>query len=118
MFKKIVSKAKRYVIKKLSEQNELEKNMKKVIVVTGRNESGDDYGPWVFDKRPSEKFMEAFLREYSPDEFLDDEDYENYEDEGPGDFGSCISLVYNECIILSHKDNPSAVIEILLGEDD
>jgi len=29
MFKKIVSKAKHYVIKKLSEKNELEENMKK-----------------------------------------------------------------------------------------
>jgi hypothetical protein len=95
----------------------LKENIKKVVVVTGRSESGDDYGPWVFDKRPSEKFMEAFLREYSPCEFLDDEDYENYEDEGPGDFGSTVYLTYNECIILNHKDNPSEVIE-MLSEDD
>ncbi len=76
---------------------------KKVVVVTGHSESGDDYGPWVFEQRPSEEFMEAFLREEAPGEFLDDEEYEVMEDEGPGDFGSFVSLKYSECVILSHE---------------
>jgi hypothetical protein len=69
----------------------MKNNEKKVVVVIGYSESGDDYGPWVFDERPSEEFMEAFLRKEAPGEF---------EEDGPGDFGSCVSLRYNECVIL------------------
>lgn len=61
-----------------------------VVVVTGHSESGDDYGPWVFTKRPSEEYMEAFLREYAPGE---------WDDDGPGDFGSYVYLSYHECSI-------------------
>lgn len=44
----------------------------KVWVVTGRSESGDDYGPWVYSSKPSEKFLKQMLKENFPDEFDDD----------------------------------------------
>ena len=63
-----------------------------VVVVTGHSESGDDYGPWVFTKKPSDEFMKAFLKEYAAGDFEDDED-------GPGDYGSYVHLRYHSCTI-------------------
>lgn len=64
-----------------------------VVVVTGHSESGDDYGPWVFDKKPSDEFMKAWLKEFAPGDFDEDEE------EGPGDYGSYVHLSYHNCTI-------------------
>lgn len=45
-------------------------------------ESGDHYGPFVFDEELTEDELEDFLREEFPDEWLDDN--------GPGFRGSYI----------------------------
>lgn len=68
------------------------KSVGEVCVVTGHSESGDDYGPWVFTKRPSEEYMKAFLKEYAAGDWDDDED-------GPGEFGSYVHLRYHTCSI-------------------
>lgn len=64
-----------------------------VCVVTGHSESGDDYGPWVFDQKPSDEFMKAFLEVYAPGE------YPPSEDDGPGIFGSELHLHFHACTI-------------------
>ncbi len=63
-----------------------------VVVVTGHSESGDDYGPWVFDRKPSDEFMKAFLKEYAAGEWEDDED-------GPGHYGSYVHLRFHSATI-------------------
>lgn len=63
-----------------------------VVVVTGHSESGDDYGPWVFDKKPDDEFMKAFLKEYAAGDWDDDED-------GPGHYGSYVHLRFSTCTI-------------------
>ena len=57
--------------------------MRSVWVVTGKSESGDDYGPWVFKTKPSQKRLKKLLREEAPGE---------WEEDGPGDFGSYVHL--------------------------
>ena len=59
----------------------------KVWVCTGRTESGDDIGPHVFNKKPNAKQREAFLRETYQGE---------WEDDGPGDYGSWIFSSWDE----------------------
>lgn len=66
--------------------------MGEVVVVTGHSESGDDYGPWVFNSRPSDEFMKAWLKEFAAGDFEDDED-------GPGDYGSYVHLKFHESSI-------------------
>lgn len=51
----------------------------KIWVLTASSESGDDYGPWLFDFKPTDRELEMFLREEAPGE---------WEDEGPGFKGS------------------------------
>ncbi len=57
--------------------------MKTAWCITGHSESGDDYGPWLFNKKPTDEQMEAILREDCPGE---------WDDEGPGAFGSYVHL--------------------------
>lgn len=64
-----------------------------VCVITGHSESGDDYGPWVFDKKPSDEFLKKILAEYAPGE------YPPNEDDGPGIFGSELHLHFHTCTI-------------------
>lgn len=59
----------------------------KVIVVTGKSESGDNYGPWVFDKKPSGRQLHLFLKENVSSEFPG----EGSED-GPGVYGSYLHI--------------------------
>ena len=59
----------------------------KIWSVTGESESGDDYGPFLFTKKPTEKQLELMLRADYDYEFPDPED-----GEGPGSFGSYIHL--------------------------
>lgn len=41
----------------------------KVWVVTGRTESGDAVGPYVWGYNPSKEEIENLLKEYWPDEY-------------------------------------------------
>jgi len=59
----------------------------KIWSVTGESESGDDYGPWLFNKKPTDKQLELMLRTDYDYEFPDAED-----GEGPGSYGSYIHL--------------------------
>lgn len=53
-----------------------------VWCVTGHSESGDDYGPWLFNKKPTQKQLKKLLKEDCPGEW----------DDGPGAFGSYVHL--------------------------
>lgn len=64
-----------------------------VCVITGHSESGDDYGPWVFDKKPDDEFLKKFLAEHAPGE------YPPSEDDGPGIFGTELHLRFLACTI-------------------
>jgi hypothetical protein len=57
-----------------------------VFVVTGHSESGDDYGPVVFTKEPSDAKLKELAHSWDGDE---DED-------GCGDFGSWVYLSVSE----------------------
>ncbi len=57
--------------------------MKYVWVVTVLNESGDNYAPWLFAKKPTQKILEAKVRSMG----VDGED-----SEGPGAFNSYLYL--------------------------
>lgn len=59
--------------------------MKKVYVYTGMSESGDVYGPWVFEKKPTPMKLSQILRNDCAGEFTEHAD-------GPGIFGSFIHL--------------------------
>lgn len=70
----------------------------KVWVITADSESGDDYGPYLFSKKPSKKDEEEIVK------LLD------YEDgNGPGDYGSFVYLKVDECLI-----DDSAIFPFLL----
>ncbi len=53
-----------------------------VYVVWGNSESGDNYGPFVFSKKPSKSTMKQIALDCDSTEELD----------GPGDFGSYVYL--------------------------
>lgn len=59
--------------------------MKSVWVIFMKSESGDNYGPYVFDKEPTDDQLKDFLKEHCPGDFDDDED-------GPGVFGSYLHI--------------------------
>ena len=65
----------------------MKKKVNTVHVITFKSESGDDYGPFVFNRMPSDKELEKFLRFYCEQEFDDDD--------GPGIFGSCLHMQMN-----------------------
>lgn len=54
-------------------------------VVTGRSESSDFYGPFIFKKKPTDAQLKKICE-------LDAGDWD-----GPGKFGSYIYLTLNEC---------------------
>ena len=66
---------------------------KVVTVITAKSESCDDYGPWVFETRPTDEQLEAFLREHAAGEFEENEDGEF---DGPGIFGSYLHVEIHE----------------------
>ncbi len=47
------------------------KNQNKIFVITAHSESGDDYGPYLVAKKPTEKQVWELFNEIVPDE-LDD----------------------------------------------
>jgi len=55
-----------------------------VWVISVKSESCDDYGSHVFDGKPTDDDLEKFLRELSPDDWLDGD--------GPGFRGSCLHV--------------------------
>jgi hypothetical protein len=61
-----------------------------VWVVTAKSESSDDYGPWVFAKKPTDEELKAFCEKECPGEFecCDGED----EMDGPGEWGSYLHI--------------------------
>lgn len=62
------------------------KNQNKVWVVTGHSESGDDYGPVVYVKKPDDKVLKALVGSWDADDW-----------DGPGDYGSYVHLEIEEC---------------------
>lgn len=62
----------------------------KVWVVSGHSESGDDYGPYVFSKKPSKKALRDLAYSWDGDEEGDN---------GPGDYGSYVHLSVSHCIV-------------------
>lgn len=58
----------------------------KVWVVTGHSESGDDYGPYVYNKKPGKKLLKSLVLDWDSTDELD----------GPGDYGSYVFLKVDE----------------------
>jgi hypothetical protein len=73
----------RHQIKKLEGKTMTEKKF--VYVVSAKSEGCDDYGPWVFAKKPSMKQLEKFLREKCEEDFTEEND-------GPGEWGSYLYI--------------------------
>lgn len=71
------------------------KSIMDVVVVTAHSESGDDYGPWVFDQKLSSRQLEQFLREMAEGDFP-----EEGEEDGPGDFGSYLFVTISETTVI------------------
>lgn len=65
------------------------KESKKIWVVSGKSESGDDYGPIAYSSKPSSKTLKKLVEEW------DAEDWD-----GPGDFGSYVHLTIDEVEII------------------
>ena len=59
-----------------------------VFVVTGKSESGDSYGPYVYKTKPSDKVLKELVKGL---------DYG--EGDGPGDYGSYVYLSVDERVI-------------------
>ena len=57
----------------------------RVHVVSVHTESGDNYGPFVFERKPDDARLKAFLRKRLPSDDLDS-------DEGPGWCGTYVHL--------------------------
>ena len=73
----------------------MKKNANKLItVVLVKGESGDDYGPYLFSKKPTDKYLKEFLRKECPDEFCCEGDC------GPGKWGSYLDIEIKECELL------------------
>jgi hypothetical protein len=60
-----------------------------VYVVSGRSESGDDFGPFVFRKRPTDAEKKKLIHERM--------DWS--EDDGPGDYGSYTYLSVTKTLV-------------------
>ncbi len=57
-----------------------------VHVVTGHSESGDDYGPTVFAKKPTDTVLKELVQ-----------GWDFGEGDGPGDYGSYVHLSVKAC---------------------
>lgn len=56
--------------------------MKQVWIVTAKNESGDEFGPWAFKNKPTKKQLKELVADVG----------EEMDIGGPGDFGSYLFL--------------------------
>lgn len=70
------------MLKKQNKKPAIKKKVQKqvVFVVSCETESGDNCGPYVFAKKPTDRQLEAFWRNLLPDEFD--------VDDGPGRWNS------------------------------
>lgn len=64
---------------------------KPVWIINATSESGDDYGPKVYDHEPTEQDKKDFIKNETPED-LGEILLARGEDEGPGDFGSYVYL--------------------------
>jgi hypothetical protein len=62
-----------------------------VWVLTGHSESGDDYGPRVFRKKPSQKKLSEIAHNWDG-HFGETEGWED----GPGDYGSYVFMTISQ----------------------
>jgi len=62
-----------------------------VWVVTGKSESGDDYGPTVYETKPTEETLRLLAHGWDGN-FDNDDNYE----EGPGDYDSWVFLTVSK----------------------
>lgn len=88
------------------EENKMaKKKTSQVHVLSISSESGDDYGPFLFGKKPSDRELFDFLNEQCPGEMDDasldepgevDEDGNGY---GPGWKGSYLHLTWTKAVV-------------------
>jgi hypothetical protein len=74
------------------------KNEMSIWAITAHSESGDDYGVFLFDKKPTDDQLEYWLRELCPGEW-EDADSED-EDHGPGFRGSYLHIDVSETSVI------------------
>ena len=60
---------------------------KDAYIVTGKSESGDNYGPKSYNYKPKELDLKQFILDETPEEINCG---------GPGDFGSYVHLKVNK----------------------
>lgn len=60
---------------------------KPIWIITGKSESGDDYGPKRYDHNPTKEDKKNFILKETPEEINAG---------GEGDFGSYVSLEVNK----------------------
>jgi hypothetical protein len=58
-------------------------------ILSINTESGDTYGPFVFENKPDDRKSETFLKERFPDEW-------DVFDDGPGIFNSYMHIKWTE----------------------
>jgi len=63
-----------------------------VWVVTAKSESSDDYGPWIFAKKPTDEELKRFCQEECSGEFVDDDNLDEDPGNGPGTWGSYLHV--------------------------
>lgn len=66
----------------------------KVWVITGKSESGDDYGPVVYKRKPSDKKLSELAHTWDGKYKWADP---NFYEEGPGAYGSYVDLSISKC---------------------
>lgn len=66
----------------------MSKPTKTVFVVTGKSESGDSYGPVVFNGKPTDKILQQLC-----------EAWDFGDGDGPGAYGSFVHLSVDKCTV-------------------
>jgi hypothetical protein len=67
-----------------------------VFVITAHTDASDHYGPWVFNKKPTDAQLEAFLRKNCPNEFPRANHRHDLDGDADGAFGSFLYLDITE----------------------
>lgn len=67
----------------------------KVWLTWGKSESGDDYGPYVFSKKPTDKQLERFWKSE-----LEGGDWIPGDEPGPGSWGTWVHVRSDEAKVL------------------
>lgn len=63
-----------------------------VWVVMGHSESGDDYGPVVYEKEPGDEILKTLCWAWDPPDVEDDD--------APGDYGTYVAIHKSKCEVL------------------